>query len=174
MPNGWNKPGFSEEYSYSGSVPSHGQITEGWDMYYPQQGTGSPFQNYFNQYLGEGVDVYDPQSIAASLMAQYDVSDLTPGMFPALSRDLVASAQASTYDAYKSGMAKPHLRQYRSQMAKTAGLLNPNRRRKRAKRMLRSGMGDIKSDIFNRTTVASERIRDWMSNALKKVMRMKY
>ena len=166
---------FNQEYSYSDTVPSYGDLSESWDMNYPQ-GTGSdtPFSSYFNQFLGEGVDVFDPESIAASLMNEYNVSDLTPGMFPALSKDLLKSAQASTYDSYKSAMSKPYMRQYRSQIASTAGLLNPKRKKRRAQRMLRSGMGNISSDIFNRTTMASSRIRDWMSNALQKVMRMKY
>ena len=175
MAIGWGKPTFNTGYSSAGEPPSWGDLSEGWDETYAGGiDTQIPFNTYFEQYLGSGVDVFDPESIASSLMEKYDVSDLTPGMFPKMSKDMLSGAQASTYDAYKRMMLSPEKRNYRKAVESTAGLLNPNKRRKRAMDMYRAGMSNINMDIFGRTQSSAEGIRNWMNNALRKVLRMKY
>ena len=128
----------------------------------------------FASFLGEGVDIYDPQSIADALISKYGVQGLTAGMFPAMSKDLMAASQASTYDAYKGMLGDPVRQEYRKDVQGAAGILNPNKRRQRALRTYKAGMSDINRDIFAKTTMARSGIREWLGNALAKVKRMKY
>ena len=132
------------------------------------------YSSFFNQYLGEGVDIYDPQSIASGLMEKYDTEGLLPSMFPAMSRDLMEASDPRTYDAYKRMQTNPMMSKYRGEISGSAGVLNPNKRRKRALRHYRMGIGGLSRNIQGKTGEASRQIKNWMSNALGKVMRMKY
>ena len=130
---------------------------------------------FFESILGEGVNIYDSQSIADSLMAKYGIEEgLTPGMFPAMSRDLMAASLAPTYDAYKRMMINPEQRKYREAVSRGAGLLNRNKQRQRARRALSAGIQGVTGDIFKRTSFAKQGIRDWLQNALRKVRNLKY
>ena len=146
------------------------------DEYYSEesQDATSGGGGEFSSLLGEGVDIYDPQSIAASLGEKYGIDGLTAGMFPAMSKDLMASTQASTYDAYKNMLADPARREFRKEVSSSAGILNPNKKRQRALRMFESNMGDINENIFSKTSMARSGVREWLSNALGKVKRMRY
>ena len=151
---GFEQEGSNEETSVESLVESEGGL--------------------FSGLLGAGVDIYDPQSIATALGDKYGVTGLTSGMFPAMSKDLMAASQASTYDAYKSMLGDPVRQKYRKDVQESAGILNPNKRRQRALRAYKTGMSDINRDIFTKTTMARSGIREWLGNALAKVKRMKY
>jgi len=139
-----------------------------------EEGEASSQGGMFSGILGPGADIYNSQSIANALMAKYGVEGLTAGMFPAMSKSLMAATQASTYDPFKSLLTNPETRQYAKMIAQSAGMLNPNKRRKRAMRAYKAGLGDIKSGIFDKTSTAREGVKDWLNNALAKVKRMKY
>ena len=128
----------------------------------------------FSSFLGTGANIYDPESIAASLMEKYNVEGLVAGMFPAMSKDLMAASQASTYDSYKRLLTDPKTQEYEKMISSSAGMLNPNKRRKRAMRAYKAGMGDINRNIFSKTSAARQGIRNWLSSALSKVQRMKF
>ena len=146
-----------------------------WDEMYPDEySQQSPYQSFFNQYLGEGVDIYNPESIAKGLMDKYDIEGLTGSMFTPMSKSLMDASDPSSYDAYRQMKTNPQLRQSQSEVAKGAGVLNPNKRRKRAKRQYLMGVGGISEDIYGRTRMASSQIKDWMKNALDKVYRMRF
>ena len=147
-------------------------MDEGYEPQEEQQATEGG--GMFSDILGPGADIYDPQSIADALMKKYAVSGLTAGMFPSMSKDLMAASQASTYDAYKSMLGDPVRQEFRKDVSESAGILNPNKRRQRALRTYKAGMSDISSNIFAKTTMARTGIREWLSNALAKVRRMKY
>ena len=139
------------------------------------QGTGG----IFSQFLGAGANIYDPESIASSLAQKYGkegvpLEGLVAGMFPAMSKDLMAASQASTYDSYKRLLSDPKTREYGQMIASSAGMLNPNKRRQRAMRAYKAGMGDISRNIFSKTSAARQGIRNWLSSALSKVQRMKF
>ena len=158
---------------------SPGNIGEAMDKTVLSDTTSNPQDPYessggiFDQLLGQGVDIYDSQSIADRLMDKYDIKGLSAGMFPAMSKNLMASTKASTYDAYKQMQTNPERIQYRKDVSASAGLLNPNKKRQRAMRAFKAGMGDINRSIFEKTSMAREGVRDWLSSALAKVMRMK-
>ena len=128
----------------------------------------------FSSFLGPTANIYDPESNAASLMTKYGVEGLVAGMFPAMSKDLMAASQASTYDSYKRLLTDPKTREYQQTIASSAGMLNPNKRRQRAMRAYKAGMGDINRNIFSKTSAARQGIRNWLSSALSKVQRMKF
>ena len=155
-------------------VISDEQMDEGYEVEPEQTAT---FQGgMFSDVLGPNVDIYDPESIAAGLTDMYgfEPGTLTPSMFPAMSKQLMAATQASTYDPYKKMLAEPEEVDYRQMIASAAGMLNPNKQRQRAMRMYKAGMGDISRSIFAKTSMAREGVRDWLQNALAKVKRMKY
>ena len=191
MPNGnINSPyfGFDDELSGINSTYDEGFDWEGLfpqvksptneimdEEYEPtseQQATGGG--GMFSEFLGPGVNIYDPQSIATGLMGKYNIEGLTPGMFPPMSKDLMAASQASTYDAYKRLLTTPETRKYEKMISSSAGLLNPNKKRQRAMRAYKAGLGDIKSNIYDKTSMAREGIRNWLTSALEKVKRMTY
>ena len=130
----------------------------------------------FSDILGPGANVFDPQSIATALTDKYglDPGQLSAGMFPAMSRNLMEATQASTYDAYKGMLADPKKRDLRKMIASSSGMLNPNKRRQRSLNLYKQGMGDISRNIFSKTTTAREGVRDWLQSALSKVKRLKY
>ena len=65
-------------------------IDDYWDsMFESEYGGSNPYQSFFNRYLGQDVDVYNPQSIADVLMEQYDVEGLTSDMFTPMDRNLM-------------------------------------------------------------------------------------
>tara|TARA_R100000808_G_scaffold24979_2_gene60111 strand:- start:2911 stop:3495 length:585 start_codon:yes stop_codon:yes gene_type:complete len=130
----------------------------------------------FEDLLGQGVNIYDPASIASSLTERYglDKGSLTAEMFTAMPKSLMTASQASTYDSYKRLLSHKSTRKFRDIVASSAGMLNPNRKRARAKRAYQAGMGDIRRNIFAKTSMAREGVRDWLQSALAKVKRLKY
>ena len=143
--------------------------------YVPEgEGEASSQGGMFSDILGPGADIYNSQSIATALMGFYGVEGLKAGMFPAMSKDLMSATQASTYDPFKRLLTDPETRKYEKMISQSAGMLNPNKRRKRAMRAYKAGLGDIRSSIFDRTSTARAGVKDWLNNALAKVKRMKY
>ena len=150
-------------------------IDDYWDSIFESEYGGSnPYQSFFNRYLGQDVDVYNPQSIADVLMEQYDVEGLTSDMFTPMDRNLMEASDPTTYDAYKRMQTNPLMRKYSKEVAGGAGILNPNKIRQRAMRQYQMGVSDITQNIYGRTRAASSKVKDWMKSAIDKVFRMKY
>ena len=151
-----------------GQRPSQSTLNE-------EYGSESNINSFLSQFLGSA-DVFDSQSIADALTQMYgfEEGDLTAGMFPPLSKDLLSATKPETYDAYRSMMRNPLVSEHRSTVEESSRVLNPNKRRRSALNAYSMGVGNISRDIFSRTSAAGEGVRDWMNKALGKVFRMKY